>query len=155
MDNAIRAFQTFGLTSSFILSDINIGTSLVTLPILYIRNPSISTPFLYKLHYKGDATLIIFSIISGLASITAAYVYPCKRTLCTVAATMSQLRWTLLVMIKTNVRLRELVDSVSLAKTVDQMDVVALLHKWAWMNLVRGCLPLFGGLMGVYALVSG
>ena len=34
-------------------------------------------------------------------------------------------------------------------------EVVTLLRKWAWMNIVRGLLAMIGGLTGVGAVVEG
>lgn len=157
MDSTTRVSQAFGLSTSLILSGINIGSSLLVLPVLYTRPPSISTPIFRELYHRGAVGLVPLGIVSGLASCTAAYLYPRQRSvwLFVGATTMAQMPWTLLVMMETNLRLCEIGESKALAETVGQMEVVGLLRKWTWMNLVRGCLPLIGGLTGLWALVQG
>ncbi|GKU13037.1 hypothetical protein FLAG1_11471 [Fusarium langsethiae] len=82
--------------------------------------------------------------ILGASSGIVAYLLPAQRTLWTVAAvtTLSQLPWTGLA-----------ASSVEQEKA-SREEVVDLLKKWRWMNIVRGLLALTGGLIAVLALQS-
>ncbi|MCJ1358169.1 MAG: hypothetical protein MMC33_008167 [Icmadophila ericetorum] len=155
MDTTIRTAQVLGLTSSIFLSGINIGASLLTLPILYHHPTSISTPFFSEYYTRGAVTLVPLCVFSSLCSALVAYLLHSQRQLWAVAAvaTLSQPPWTLLVMSKTNNRLIAIAASKHEQEKVGNEEVVGLLRRWAWMNIVRGLLALVGGLVGVYALI--
>ncbi len=157
MDDIIRTAQVLGLTSSIFLSGINIGASYLTLPILYTRSPSISTPFFNEFYTRGAVTLVPLGLFSASCSALVAYLLPSQRTLWSVAgvATFAQLPWTLLFMMKTINRLGAIAASKDEQVKASGAEVVALLRQWAWMNIVRGLLAMVGGLTGVWAVVEG
>ena len=144
------------MTSSIFLSGINIGASLLTLPILYTRSTSVSTPFFNELYDRGAVTLVPLDIFSVSCSALVAYLLPSQRTLWAVAGavTFAQLPWTLLVMMKTVIRLNTIAASKNEHEKASKQEVVALLRQWAWMNAVRGALAAFGGFIGVWAIVQ-
>lgn len=156
MDTTIRTAQALGLTSSILLSGINIGSSLLTVPILYTRPTSISTPFFKEFYTRGAATLVPLIIFSGSCSALVAYLLPSQRKLWAIAAaaTLAQLPWTILGMMETNTRLNTIAASKTEQEKVSQEEVVGLLRQWAWMNVVRGSLALVGGSVGVYAVIE-
>lgn len=157
MDNTICIAQVLGMTSSIFLSGINIGASLLTLPILYTRPASISTPFFNEFYNRGAVTLVPLDIFSVSCSALVAYLLPSQRTLWTVACgtTFAQLPWTALVMMKTITRLNAIAASKDEQEKASKQEVVALLRQWAWMNIVRGALAAFGGFIGVWAIIEG
>ena len=67
-------------------------------------------------------------------------------------ATLSQLPWTGLGMMATNNRLNDIAGSSVEQEKVREEEVVGLLKKWRWMNIVRGLLALTGGLSAVLAI---
>jgi hypothetical protein len=156
MDTTIRTAQVLGLTTSILLSGVNIGTSFLVLPILYTRPTSITTPIFSELYTKGAITLVPLGIFSASCSALIAYLDPSQRNLWAFAAvaTASQTPWTVLVMMKTNNRLNAIAASEKEQEKASDQEVVALLKQWTWMNFVRGGLALAGGLAGVWALVE-
>ena len=58
-------------------------------------------------------------------------------------------------MMKTNTRLNDIAASKIEQEKASQEEVVALLRRWTWMNLVRGLMATAGGLTGVWAIVEG
>jgi len=58
-------------------------------------------------------------------------------------------------MMKTINRLGAIAASKDEQVKASGAEVVALLRQWAWMNIVRGLLAMFGGLAGVWAVVDG
>lgn len=101
-------------------------------------------------------TLVPLAILSGSSSGLVAYLVPAQRTLWSAAAvaTLSQIPWTLIGMMATNDRLNEIADSKVQQEKVNREEVMSLLKRWRWMNIVRGLLALTGGLSAVLALVS-
>ncbi|GAB7350602.1 hypothetical protein MBLNU459_g1171t1 [Dothideomycetes sp. NU459] len=156
MDNTIRTAQVLGLTSSILLSGVNIGSSILTVPILYTRPASVSTPIFHEFFARGKATLVPLGFFAGACSALVAYLLPPQRRLWTVAAvaTLSQTPWTVLAMMSTNNRLIAIAGSKAEQDRASKDEVVSLLRKWAWMNAVRGLLALVGGLAGVLAVVQ-
>ncbi|KAF5675631.1 hypothetical protein FHETE_2481 [Fusarium heterosporum] len=154
MDSTVRTFQIFGLTSSLLLAGVNLGSSHLTVPLLYTQPTAINTPFFKEFYTRGALTLVPLSIFSGVSSGIVAYLVPAQRNLWTVAAvaTMSQLPWTVLGMMATNNRLNDIAASSAEQEKAGQEEVVGLLKKWRWMNIVRGLLALTGGLSAVLAL---
>ncbi|KAF4462838.1 hypothetical protein FALBO_10351 [Fusarium albosuccineum] len=156
MDSIIRTTQVFGLTSSIFLGGVNIGASHLTVPLLYTRPISISTPLFNELYLRGAVSLVPLGILSGTASALVAYLVPSQRTLwaAAAAATLAQTPWTLLVMMSTNNRLNAIASSSHEQEKISQEEVVGLLKRWWWMNIVRGLLALGGGLTAVWAVMS-
>ena len=156
MDTTLRTAQVLGLTSSIFLSGINIGASLLTVPILYTRPTSISTPFFNEFYTRGAATLVPLCIFSASCSALVGYFLPSQRKLWAFAAvaTIAQLPWTILGMMKTNNRLNTIAASKNEQEKASEEEVVGLLRQWAWMNIVRGVLPMVGGLAGVWAVIE-
>lgn len=156
MDNTIRTAQVLGLTSSILLSGANIGSSILTVPMLYTRPASITAPIFSEFYYRGAVTLVPLSLFSGSCSVLVAYLLPSQARLWALAAviTCSQLPWTLLVMRPTNNRLIAIASSQTELEKASQGEVVGLLRQWAWMNILRGLLALAGGLTGVYAVLE-
>lgn len=156
MDTTVRTAQVLGLTSSIFLSGINIGASHLTLPILYTRPTSTSTPIFNELYTRGAATLVPLSIFSASCSALVAYLLPSQRNLWAIAAvaTIAQLPWTILGMMKTNNRLNAIAASKNEQEKASEEEVVALLRQWTWMNIVRGLLALVGGLTGLWAVME-
>lgn len=58
-------------------------------------------------------------------------------------------------MMKTNNRLNTIAASKDEQEKASKEEVVGLLRQWSWMNIIRGGLPLVGGLIGVWAIVEG
>jgi hypothetical protein len=156
METTIRTAQVLGLTSSIFLSGINIGTSHLTVPILYTRPTSISAPVFNELYTRGAATLVPLCIFSASCSALVAYLLPSQRKLWATAAvaTIAQLPWTIFGMMKTNNRLNTIAASKNEQEKVGEEEVVGLLRQWAWMNVVRGVLAMVGGLAGVWAVIE-
>ncbi|KAM0343591.1 hypothetical protein ACHAPU_008342 [Fusarium lateritium] len=156
MDSTVRTFQVFGLTSSLLLAGANLSSSHLTVPLLYTQPTAISTPFFKDFYTRGALTLVPLSIFSGVSSGIVAYLVPAQRNLWTVAAvaTMSQLPWTVLGMMATNNRLNDIAASSVEQEKASREEVVGLLKKWRWMNIVRGLLALTGGLSAVLAIQS-
>ncbi|EMT68154.1 hypothetical protein NOF04DRAFT_15453 [Fusarium oxysporum II5] len=154
MDSTVRTFQVFGLTSSLVLAGINLGSSHLTVPLLYNQPTSINTPFFKDFYTRGAVTLVPLALFSGASSGIVAYLVPAQRTLWAVAAvaTVSQLPWTVLGMMATNNRLNNIATSSVEQEKVGRDEVVALLEKWRWMNIVRGLLAFTGGLSAILAL---
>ena len=155
MDNTIRIAQALGLTSSIFLSGINIGSSVLTVPILYTRPASISTPIFREFYLRGSVTLVPLGIFSGTCSALVAYLLPAQRQLWAIAAmaTLAQTPWTLLVMMGTNNRLIAIAGS-KIEQEKASGEEVGLLRQWAWMNVVRGLLAMVGGLVGLWAVIE-
>src|SRR5690349_18522886 len=119
MDSSTRTFQVFGLTSSLLLAGVNLGSSHLTVPLLYPQPNAVSTPFFKDFYTHGALTLVPLAIFSGASSGIVAYLVPAQRTFWVVAAaaTLSQLPWTGLVMMPTNNRLNDIgVSSVEQEK---------------------------------------
>ena len=156
MDTTILTAQVLGLTSSLVLAGINIGASHLTLPLLYTRPASISTPLFSELYIRGALTLVPLGIFSGSCSALVAYLLPAQRQYWAIAAvaTYAQTPWTLFGMMKTNNRLNAIAASKVEQEKVSEEEVVGLLRRWAWMNVVRGLLALVGGLTSVYAVME-
>lgn len=156
MDNTTRTAQALGLTTSLFLSGVNIGTSILVLPILYTRPVSVSTPVFSELYHRGAVTLVPLGIFSGACSGLVAYLLPAQRNLWTVAAvfTLAQTPWTLLAMMKTNTRLNTISASKVEQEKAGKEEVEGLLKQWAWMNIVRGFLAMVGGAAGTYAVME-
>lgn len=58
-------------------------------------------------------------------------------------------------MMKTINQLNAIAASKVEQEKASQEEVVALLRRWAWMNVVRGLMAMAGGLTGVWAMVEG
>ena len=157
MDNTIRTLQVLSMTTSIFLSGINIGASILTLPILYTRPASVSTPFFNEYYNRGAVTLVPLGLFSASCSALVAYLLPSQRHLWAVAglATFAQVPWTAVVMMKTVKRLNAIAASKVEQEKADKQEVVALLRQWTWMNVIRGGLAALGGLTGVWAIIEG
>jgi hypothetical protein len=159
MDATTRTAQVLGLTSSIFLSGVNIGSSYLAIPILYTRPSSMSTAFFKEFYLRGAVSLVPIGIFSASCSAFVAFSVPAQqqRNIWVIAAlaTFAQTPWTLLVMMKTNRRLIDIATSgeVEREKTSEE-EVVTLLRRWAWMNVVRGLLALGGGLAGLSAVME-
>lgn len=70
-------------------------------------------------------------------------------------ATITQLPWTLLVMMPGIKKLNAVAESKIEQEKADGKEVAGLLREWAWMNVVRGGFALVGGLVGVWAVIDG
>ncbi|EEU39442.1 uncharacterized protein NECHADRAFT_102710 [Fusarium vanettenii 77-13-4] len=156
MDSTTRVIQAIGLTSSIFLAGANIGASHLTVPLLYQQPISINTAFFKDFYIRGAVTLVPLSIVSASASAFAAYLVPSQRTIWVAAAvtTISQIPWTGLVMMGTNNRLNAIAASKVELEKASKEEVVDLLKRWRWMNIVRGSLALVGGLTAVWAAMS-
>lgn len=156
MDFTTRVTQAIGLTSSILLAGANIGASHLTVPLLYQQPISINTAFFEDFYTRGAVTLVPLSIISASASALAAYLVPSQRTIwaAAAAATISQIPWTGLVMMGTNNRLNAIAASKNELEKASKEEVVELLKRWRWMNIVRGSLALVGGLTALWAVMS-
>ena len=109
----IRTSQVLGLTSAILLSGINIGSSLLTIPMLYTRPLSITAPIFSEFYHSGLVTVVPLCIFSASCSALVAYLFPAQRTLWAIAGgvTISQLPWTGLIMAGTNSRLNTIAAS--------------------------------------------
>jgi len=157
MDTTIRTFQVLSISSSLVLSGANIGASILTLPILYTRPSSISTSIFQELYSRGAVTLVPLSLFSASCSAVVAYLLPDQRGLWGLAGlvTITQLPWTLLVMMGGIKRLNQIAESKEEQEKAGKEEVTGLLKEWAWMNVVRGGFALAGGLVGLWALTDG
>lgn len=70
-------------------------------------------------------------------------------------ATISQLPWTLVVMMPGIKKLNAVAESREMQEKADAREVEGLLREWTWMNVVRGGFALVGGLVGVWAIIDG
>ncbi|KAM5515861.1 hypothetical protein FOXYSP1_02813 [Fusarium oxysporum f. sp. phaseoli] len=140
MDSTVRTFQVFGLTSSLVLAGINLGSSHLTVPLLYNQPTSINTPFFKDFYTRGAVTLVPLALFSGASSGVVAYLVPAQLAL--------DGAW----MMATNNRLNDIAASSVEQEKVGRDEVVALLKKWRWMNIVRGLLAFTGGLSAILAL---
>jgi hypothetical protein len=157
MDNTVRSFQVLSLTTSLVLSGANFGASTLTLPILYSRPPSVSTPIFEELYTRGGVALVPLGIFSASCSAIVAYSIPTQRTLWGAAAlaTIGQLPWTVLIMMPGIKKLNAVAESSKEAQEkADKEEVTGLLKEWAWMNIVRGGFAFVGGLVGIWALID-
>lgn len=73
-----------------------------------------------------------------------------------VVATGSVLLYTVIFMMPTNKELMRLneIAGISGAGSMSEAEVKALLRSWSNMNYVRAVLPMLGGLIGLYAVIS-
>ncbi|KAL8777862.1 MAG: hypothetical protein Q9203_002586 [Teloschistes exilis] len=152
----IRATQALGLTTSLILAGVNIGSSALTIPILLTRPASTTAPIFHEFYLRGAALNVPLGIFSAACAASIAYLLPAQRGLWATAAvaTISQLPWTLLVMMGTNQRLIKIAGSRVEQEKVGKEEFEGLLRRWAWMNHVRGGMALVGGCVGVWALME-
>jgi hypothetical protein len=86
MDSTTRTFQAFGITSSLLLAGVNLGSSHLTVPLLYPQPTTVSTPFFKDFYTRGAIALVPLAIFSGASSGIVAYLVPTQRTLWMVAA---------------------------------------------------------------------
>ncbi|KAF5017684.1 hypothetical protein F66182_10369 [Fusarium sp. NRRL 66182] len=154
MDSTVQTLQVFGLTSSLVLAGANLGASHLTLPLLYSQPTPVSTAFFKQFYTHGALSLVPLSIFSAASSSLVAYLVPAQRILWSVSAavTLAQLPWTVFGMMSTNKSLILLADSSVGQEKVNKDEVVSLLKRWKWMNVVRGLLAFTGGLAAVLAL---
>ncbi|MCJ1309006.1 hypothetical protein MMC25_002661 [Agyrium rufum] len=158
METAIQVLKALGLTSSLLLAGANISSSYLTIPILYTRPASVSTPIFREFYYRGAFSLVPIGIFSATCSALVAFLDPVQRQSWMIAAavTISQTPFTLIFMMGTNDRLNEIAEMSEgvRAEKVQGDEVVRLLRKWAWMNFGRGLLALAGGLAGLAAVMK-
>ena len=129
MDTAIQTAQVLGLTSALVLGGINLGASYLTLPILYTRHPSISTPIFNELYTRGALSLVPLCIFSASCFATASILSSAVPNLWVFAgaATVTQLPWTLFVMMNTNKKLNAIAASKTEQEKAGKEEVAALL----------------------------
>jgi hypothetical protein len=100
----LRTTTSLGISASLVLSGIGLGTSHITLPFLYPLPPSTSTPLFTQLYHRDAATIVPLGLFSAFCLGASAYLDLEKRTAYAIAglATLSQLLWTLVVMMGIN-----------------------------------------------------
>lgn len=152
----LRTTTGLGILASLILSGIGLGTSHITLPFLYPLAPSTSTPLFTQLYHRGAATIVPLGLFGAFCLGASAYLDPEKRTAYAIAglATLSQLLWTLVVMMGINQRLLAIAGDGRIREKVDHAEVEGLLRKWKWMNNVRAGMALVGGVVGLCTVMN-
>lgn len=165
--NSVRTTATLlGITSTFVLSGINIGTSFLFVPHLYTLPIETSTRIFDSLYHDGAKAVVPLAATSILSYGYLAYTdaAAAKRTELAVAAglVVSTLAWTQLVVMPVNNRLVSIArkggsgkvgggrESVAGGKGTSEVE--GLLGSWRWMNYVRGFVALAAGVVALNAL---
>lgn len=173
--NPIRTTATLlGITSTFVLSGINIGTSLLFVPHLYTLPIETSTRIFDSLYHDGAKAVVPLAATSILSYSYLAYAGAgpvagagaaanAKHTELVVAAglVVSTLAWTQLVVMPVNHRLVSIARQGGSGKVGGgekvggggMSEVEGLLASWRWMNYVRGFVALAAGVVALNALV--
>lgn len=166
--NPIRTTTTLlGITSTFVLSGINIGTSLLFVPHLYTLPIETSTRIFDSLYHDGAKVVVPLAATSILSysylAYTTAAAATTKRTELVVAAglVVSTLAWTQLVVMPVNHRLVRIARKGGSGKVGGgekvggggMSEVEGLLASWRWMNYFRGIVALAAGVVALNALV--
>lgn len=169
--NPIRTTATLlGITSTFLLSGINIGTSLLFVPHLYTLPIETSSRIFDSLYHDGAKAVVPLAATSILSYSYLAYTTTAaaaagatpKRTELVVAAglVVSTLAWTQLVVMPVNHRLVSIARKGESGKVGGgekvggggMSEVEGLLASWRWMNYVRGFVAMAAGLVALDAL---
>lgn len=162
--NLVRTTTTLlGITSTFVLSGINIGTSLLFVPHLYGLPIETSTRIFDSLYHDGAKAVVPLAATSILSYSYLAYDLPLQRTELAVAAglVVSTLAWTQMVVMPVNHRLVSIARMSGSGKVGSgdkvgdggKSEVEGLLGSWRWMNYVRGLVALAAGLVALNAVV--
>lgn len=176
-NNPVRTTTTLlGITSTFLLSGINIGTSLLFVPHLYTLPIETSTRIFDSLYHDGAKAVVPLAATSILSYSYLAYHHASaaaattttnsingQSTAMAVAAglVVSTLAWTQLVVMPVNNRLVSIARKGASGKVGGgekvggggTSEVEGLLASWRWMNYVRGFLALTAGLVALHTVV--
>lgn len=158
-----------GITSTLVLSGINIGTSLLFVPRMYTLPIATSTAIFDKLYHNGAKVVVP---LAGLAITSFGYLsysalassdqYHHNGTgdhgagaVLAVAAglVVSTLAWTRVVVMPVNNQLVDMAHDAHLRERAGPKVVETLLRKWRWMNYVRGFIALGAGVLALTAVV--
>lgn len=155
-----------GITSTLVLSGINIATSLLFVPRMYTLPIATSTSLFDKLYHNGAKVLVplasvavtSFGYLGYDASSSSHHLHHEHRgrsTALSVAAALvlSTLAWTKLVVMPVNDHLLGMAHDAHLREEAGPAVVEGLLRKWKWMNYVRGFVALGAGVLALTAVV--
>lgn len=159
-----------GITSTLVLSGVNIATSLLFVPRMYTLPMATTTAIFDKLYHKGVkvvlplTALAIASFGYLAASSSSALSYDLggavsrgyhAGTALTVAAGLvaSTLVWTRVLVMPVNKQLVGMARDATLREEAGPAVVETLLRKWRWMNYVRGFIALGAGVLALTAVV--
>lgn len=159
--NPIRTTATLlGITSTLVLSGINIGTSLLFVPHLPTLPIEDSTRIFAGLYHDGAKAVVPLAATSILSYAYLAATAPASRSWALAAGlVVSTLAWTRIVVMPVNKRLVDIARSGGGEARVggggrDGMsEVEGLLESWCWMNYVRGGVALAAGMVALRAVV--
>lgn len=151
---ATTTASVLGVTSTLLLSGLNIGTSLLLTPHLPSLPAETSAPIFDSLYHTGAKAVVPLAATSILSFGFLAYELPARRGSLAAAAALvaATLAWTATVVMPVNTRL------VGIARARGEKagkgEVAGLLRTWEWMNYVRGFVALGAGVLGLSAVVA-
>lgn len=145
----LRSTTILGLTSTLLLSGLNLTTSLLFIPHLPPLPTETSTRIFTHLYHNGMKAVVPLAA-TGIASFCyLAYATNEPKLAVASGLVASTLVWTRIVVMPVNERL------IAISKTTSgtKEEVEGLLRAWSWMNYVRGFIALGGGLLALSAVV--
>lgn len=154
-------FLVLGISSSLLVSGIHFSSSFLTVPLLY-KLPADTSTQIFSKFYRSSAK--IAAPLTALATTMlglSAYFFAASGQWFNIALghaaglTFAAFFWKRLVMMGVTGVLLDNSAGVKLTDGVDEAEVERLFRRWKWMNLVRGCLILGGGLVGLVVLSAG
>lgn len=154
---AIQAAKLTSIPVAFVLAGYGYCASHNSVPQLYDKSPSISTPIFTQVYRVGAGVVVPGAALSAAASAYLAYAIPAQRALWAVASasTIGALPFTAIVMMPGIKRLIAMSESsAEQENTARTGEHVELLKKWAAQNYVRGSLFLMGAMIGLVAVVG-
>lgn len=154
--DAIRAAQFTSVATSLWLCGFMGSASGITLPTLYNKPNSVTTPIFSVVYNKGAEIVVPTCIVSAVASSYLAYAIPSQRVMYAVAgaATLGMLPWTALTMMKVNHRVCDIALSSAEQEKVPQSEVTDLYKEWTWKNWVRSAMGMVGGVAAMWAMTE-
>lgn len=156
-----------GITSTLVLSGINIATSLLFVPRMYPLPIATSTAIFDKLYHNGAQVVVPLAGV-GITSFAFLSYYDAyyrhhrqaispggSSTALGVAAglVVCTLAWTKLLVMPVNDQLLGMAHDAHSREEAGPAVVQALLRKWKWMNYVRGFVALGAGVLALTAVV--
>lgn len=150
---ATSAAAVLGITSTLLLSGLNLGTSLLLIPHLPTLPVETSTPIFDAVYHTGAKAVVPLAATSVLSFGFLAYEVPAQRGSLAGAAGLvaSTLIWTATVVMPVNTRLVNIARGQG--KQGGKGEVEGLLRSWEWMNYVRGFMALGAGVLALSAVV--
>lgn len=152
-----------GITSTLVLSGINIATSLLFVPRMYPLPIATSTAIFDKLYHNGAQVVVPLAGV-GITSLAFLSYDGYQRhnnsghggsTALGVAAglVVGTLAWTKLIVMPVSNQLIGMAHDAQRREDAGPAVVEALLRKWKWMNYVRGFVALGAGVLALTAVV--